>query len=432
MDQSSNRPRSHRSPRPPRLDFARDEGTFDPWSCARFLAPHGRRRARDGDDGGAPRPARRREGVALARAGHRSVVADGQRRVACRDRSRESRALRLQRDLAPGAGPALERRVARRAGRVRPAVHSRPRSGVHRERQRVHDREHRVSGTRDRRRVGPGALADRPEQGRRDLDRLPPARSELALDRLRRRVGAREPRGELSEPVQRDHPRVLLRPAPRTDADGSAAAPRCRRADAVRVGSTAGATSPLRHHEARSRAEMTGASVAITSSTRQFTSNGGSTMKRVLVFAAIALFAVGCSARPNGGDTGWKFYGATGPPGVAGPAGPMGPQGPAGSAGLQGPAGPMGDAGVAGAQGAAGLKWTKFKDILFDFDKSALRSNEQAEINQIASYLQQNPGFTVGIDGHTDPRGTDNYNQALSERRVQSIKAALMRAGGDR
>jgi OOP family OmpA-OmpF porin len=152
-------------------------------------------------------------------------------------------------------------------------------------------------------------------------------------------------------------------------------------------------------------------------------------MKRVLVFAAIALFAVGCSARPNGGDTGWKFYGATGPAGVAGPAGPMGPQGPAGSAGLQGPAGPMGDAGVAGAQGAAGLKWTKFKDILFDFDKSALRSNEQAEINQIASYLQQNPGFTVGIDGHTDPRGTDNYNQALSERRVQSIKAALMRAG---
>src|ERR1051326_6899884 len=123
---------------------------------------------------------------------------------------------------------------------------------------------------------------------------------------------------------------------------------------------------------------MTGASVAITSSTRKFTSNGGSTMKRVLVFAAIALFAVGCSARPNGGDTGWKFYGATGPAGVAGPAGPMGPQGPAGSAGLQGPAGPMGDAGVAGAQGAAGLKWTKFKDILFDFRSEEYPSELQS------------------------------------------------------
>ncbi len=152
-------------------------------------------------------------------------------------------------------------------------------------------------------------------------------------------------------------------------------------------------------------------------------------MKRALLFSAIALFAVGCSARPIGGETGWKVYGPAGPQGVAGPAGPTGPAGPAGVAGVQGPAGPMGDAGVAGAQGATGLRWTKFKDVLFDFDKSNLRANEQAEINQIAAHLLQNPAFTVGIDGHTDPRGTDSYNQALSERRVESIKSALMKAG---
>jgi outer membrane protein OmpA-like peptidoglycan-associated protein len=101
-------------------------------------------------------------------------------------------------------------------------------------------------------------------------------------------------------------------------------------------------------------------------------------------------------------------------------------------AGVQGPAGPMGDAGVAGvagSPGAAGMRWTTFKDVLFDFDKSNLRANEQPEINEIASYLQQNPAFTVGIDGHADPRGTDRYNQALSERRVSAIKAALMQAG---
>ena len=92
----------------------------------------------------------------------------------------------------------------------------------------------------------------------------------------------------------------------------------------------------------------------------------------------------------------------------------------------------MGNAGVAGeagAAGAAGMKWTTFKDILFDFDKSTLRANEQSEIDKIAAYVQQNPSVTVGIDGHTDPRGTDRYNQALSERRVNAIKAALTKSG---
>jgi len=75
------------------------------------------------------------------------------------------------------------------------------------------------------------------------------------------------------------------------------------------------------------------------------------------------------------------------------------------------------------------VRWTTFKDILFDFDKSNLRANEQSKIDEIASYLQQNPSFTVGIDGHADPRGSDRYNQALSERRVDTVKTALTKAG---
>ncbi len=35
----------------------------------------------------------------------------------------------------------------------------------------------------------------------------------------------------------------------------------------------------------------------------------------------------------------------------------------------------------------------------------------------------------MGIDGHTDPRGTDPYNQSLSERRVNAIRDALVNAG---
>ena len=170
-------------------------------------------------------------------------------------------------------------------------------------------------------------------------------------------------------------------------------------------------------------------------------------MRRGLFFAVLALFAVGCSARPIGGDTGWKVYGPTGPQGVAGPAGPAGPQGPQGIAGppgsgqgMAGPAGPAGPQGPAGAQGVAGsmgaqgaraaaANWTKFNDILFDFDKSAIRTNEMVKVSEVADYAKQNPSVNVGIDGHTDPRGTDLYNQGLSERRVGVIRDALIQAG---
>ena len=98
---------------------------------------------------------------------------------------------------------------------------------------------------------------------------------------------------------------------------------------------------------------------------------------------------------------------------------------------MAGPSGLQGATGVTGAAGApaAMIRWTSFKDILFDFDKSDLRANETGKVSEIATYLQQNPSVKVGIDGHADPRGTDKYNQALSERRVIVIRDALVRAG---
>jgi peptidoglycan-associated lipoprotein len=158
-------------------------------------------------------------------------------------------------------------------------------------------------------------------------------------------------------------------------------------------------------------------------------------MKRGLFFAVLALFVVGCSARPIGGETGWKFYGPPGEPGAQGVAGLDGPAGPIGPAGAQGPQGPQGQpglqgpAGVAGIQGPVGARWTSFKDILFDFDKSAIRTNEMVKVSEVADYAKQNPSVNVGIDGHTDPRGTDLYNQGLSERRVGVIRDALIKAG---
>jgi len=110
--------------------------------------------------------------------------------------------------------------------------------------------------------------------------------------------------------------------------------------------------------------------------------------------------------------------------GMAGAIGPMGPMGPAGPMGAQGPAGAVGP-----QARAAATKWTSFRDFLFDFDKSDIRSNETQHVTDIVAYMKENPTVHVGIDGHTDPRGTDAFNQGLSERRVNTISEALVAAG---
>jgi peptidoglycan-associated lipoprotein len=112
--------------------------------------------------------------------------------------------------------------------------------------------------------------------------------------------------------------------------------------------------------------------------------------------------------------------------GFAGATGVAGPMGPAGPMGAQGPAGPMGAQATAAAEIR---KWSSFNNFLFDFDQSAVRSDETSKVADIAAYLKQNPTARVGIDGHTDPRGTDAYNQGLSERRVNAISEALITAG---
>ena len=152
-------------------------------------------------------------------------------------------------------------------------------------------------------------------------------------------------------------------------------------------------------------------------------------MRRALLLSTLALFAVACTARPNGPD-GWNIVGPAGPAGVAGPAGPAGAQGPAGPAGAMGVQGPGGSMGAQGPAGAVTvMRWTKFKDILFDFDKADVRSDETGKVSDIASYLRQHPSVVVGIDGYADPRGSDKYNQALSQRRVNAVRDALLGAG---
>jgi peptidoglycan-associated lipoprotein len=67
--------------------------------------------------------------------------------------------------------------------------------------------------------------------------------------------------------------------------------------------------------------------------------------------------------------------------------------------------------------------------IYFDFDKSNIRDDQRARIEQDASYLKENPDTKVRIEGNCDERGTNEYNMALGERRALNAKKYLMNLG---
>jgi len=62
-------------------------------------------------------------------------------------------------------------------------------------------------------------------------------------------------------------------------------------------------------------------------------------------------------------------------------------------------------------------------DVLFDFDKADLRPTAQRTLHQAAGIIQDKAKGAVRIEGHTDSKGNDAYNQKLSERRAASVKA---------
>ena len=61
-------------------------------------------------------------------------------------------------------------------------------------------------------------------------------------------------------------------------------------------------------------------------------------------------------------------------------------------------------------------------DVLFDFNKASLRPAAQETLKKAADFIRQRAKGTVRIEGHTDSKGNDAYNQKLSERRAASVK----------
>jgi peptidoglycan-associated lipoprotein len=74
------------------------------------------------------------------------------------------------------------------------------------------------------------------------------------------------------------------------------------------------------------------------------------------------------------------------------------------------------------------------KDIYFDYDKYDVRSDQQASLQGDAQFLQQHANIHITIEGHSDERGSTEYNLALGTNRADAVKNALIQAGiaGDR
>ena len=142
-------------------------------------------------------------------------------------------------------------------------------------------------------------------------------------------------------------------------------------------------------------------------------------MKRYLMVAALAAVLAGCGSnvkldppiQGSGAD-------ATATQGAgAGAAGAGAGQ----STVTQVQAGPAG----ADAAGPAGVG----RVIYFDFDSFTVKPEYQGLVDQHARFLQGNRGRSVAGEGHTDERGSREYNLALGQKRAEAVRRALTLVG---
>lgn len=69
-------------------------------------------------------------------------------------------------------------------------------------------------------------------------------------------------------------------------------------------------------------------------------------------------------------------------------------------------------------------------DVLFDFDKADIRSDAASALAQLATLIRAYPSGSATLEGHTDSKGDDAYNQRLSEQRAGSVKRWLVEREG--
>ena len=83
------------------------------------------------------------------------------------------------------------------------------------------------------------------------------------------------------------------------------------------------------------------------------------------------------------------------------------------------------------AQGSDSGNISGLDTIFFDYDKAALSSTAKATLKANAEWIKANPKYTLQIEGHTDSRGSTEYNLSLGERRAKSVRSYLEGLGID-
>ena len=74
----------------------------------------------------------------------------------------------------------------------------------------------------------------------------------------------------------------------------------------------------------------------------------------------------------------------------------------------------------------------RLKNIYFDFNKATLKQESFVELNKVVDFLEQNKTVEIEIAGHTDSKGTDEYNLTLSQGRSQAVVEYLIVQGIER
>ena len=73
----------------------------------------------------------------------------------------------------------------------------------------------------------------------------------------------------------------------------------------------------------------------------------------------------------------------------------------------------------------------RLKNIYFDFDKTSLKTESFTELDKVVDFLKQNPSVEIEISGHTDNKGSDEYNENLSQGRSEAVVNYMISQGID-
>ena len=73
----------------------------------------------------------------------------------------------------------------------------------------------------------------------------------------------------------------------------------------------------------------------------------------------------------------------------------------------------------------------RLEDVYFDYDRSDLTENAKRLLAQVAEILVNENRFMVTVEGHTDARGTEDYNISLGARRSTVVRDFLIAYGVD-